>query len=229
MEYRYEASSATGFVQQLACNYLPHGYWFYVTGVVPEGKEISAVDRKLMEKYGVGLSRQQRARRKLAGLANVHYLRFDRHWILAATHGHHLFFEEEATAIRDARKVPIQFSGYSISVKRGDYLRKESPDEPAAPDGRYRVRVQIARGAYRDLKASFIDIACRRTSEQLGWEFWNLPWEPYAPIRRQCLNLLRLVNERRKEAGTDLLSVHAIRYRRQIVKPFDAKMPELAA
>ena len=69
MEYRYEAASVTGFVQQLACNYLPHGYWFYVTGSVPEGKDPAAIDRKLMEKYGVGLSRQQRARRKLAGLA----------------------------------------------------------------------------------------------------------------------------------------------------------------
>lgn len=220
MEYRYEASSATGFVQQLACNYLPHGYWFYVTGVVPEGKEIATVDRKLMGKYGVGLSRQQRARRKLAGLANVHYLRFDRHWILAATHGHHQYFEEETAAIRDARKVPIQFSGYSISVKRGDYLRKEAADESAAPDGRYRVRVQIAREAYRDLKAQLLDIACRRTSEQLGREFWNIPWEPYAPIRRQCLNLLRLVNERRKEAGTDPLAADVIRYRRRIVRPF---------
>ena len=228
MEYRYEASSATGFVQQLACNYLPHGYWFYVTGVVPEGKEIATVDRKLMGKYGVGLSRQQRARRKLAGLANVHYLRFDRHWILAATHGHHHFFEEETAAIRDARKVPIQFSGYSISVKRGDYLRKEAADEPAAPDGRYRVRVQIAREAYRDLKAHLLDIACRRTSEQLGREFWKIPWEPYAPIRRQCLNLLRLVNERRKEAGTDPLAADVIRYRRRIVRPFGGSQSSFA-
>lgn len=35
MEYRYEAASVAGFVQQLICCYLPHGYWFYVSGVVP--------------------------------------------------------------------------------------------------------------------------------------------------------------------------------------------------
>jgi hypothetical protein len=31
---RYLATSISGFVQQLAVSYLPHGYWFYVTGLV---------------------------------------------------------------------------------------------------------------------------------------------------------------------------------------------------
>jgi hypothetical protein len=43
MEYRYEAMSVEGFVQMIASNYLPHGYWFYVTGQVPEGKDPSAI------------------------------------------------------------------------------------------------------------------------------------------------------------------------------------------
>ncbi len=33
MEYRCVAGSVAGFVQQLASCYLPHGYWFYVSGV----------------------------------------------------------------------------------------------------------------------------------------------------------------------------------------------------
>jgi len=63
MEYRYEASSATGFVQQLACNYLPHGYWFYVTGRIPIPKDLRDVDQKLLAKYGIAISRPARARR----------------------------------------------------------------------------------------------------------------------------------------------------------------------
>ena len=39
MQYRSEATSVEGFVQQIACCYLRHGYWFYVTGVVPERKD----------------------------------------------------------------------------------------------------------------------------------------------------------------------------------------------
>lgn len=229
MEYRYEATSVTGFVQQLACNYLPHGYWFYVTGIVPEGKDPRGVDRKLMEKYGVGISRQQRARRKLAGQANVHYLRHGRYWLLLATHGQHHFFEAEGASIRDARTHPIQFEGYSVSVKRGNFLRKEEGDEPPTPDGRRRVRVQIGRERYRELKAGLLDIARRRNAEELGWEFYNMPWEPYAPIRRQWLNLLRLVNETRQKAGLPKLLPSALRYRRRIVKPFEPETSEAAA
>lgn len=229
MDYRYEATSVTGFVQQLGCNYLPHGYWFYVTGRVPDGKDPALVDRKLMDRYGVGLSRQQRARRKAAGQANVHYLRHEQFWVLIATHGQHQFFAEEAKAIRDARSIPIQYAGYSLSVKRGHFLKKMDDQETATPDGRYRVRIQIGRERYRDIKAGILDIATRRTAEELGWEFWNMPYEPYAPIRRQWLNLLRLVNERRGTAGLDKLSPEILRYRRKIVKPFEREEVSAAA
>ena len=63
-EYKYEAGSLVGFVQQLASNILPHGYWFYCMGVVPDDKCLDRVDRKLLSKYQIAISRQQRARRK---------------------------------------------------------------------------------------------------------------------------------------------------------------------
>ena len=121
VQYRCETKSVTGFVQQLACCYLPHGYWFYATGRVPYNKDPRAVDQKLIEKYGIGISRQSRARRKQRGLANMHYLRHARFFVLLATHGLHPFFEYEAKTIRDVRRIPIKFSGYSIAYKRGDY------------------------------------------------------------------------------------------------------------
>ena len=67
MEYRYVATSVAGFVQQLVSCYLPHGYWFYVSGIVPKEKDPRSVDRKLLERYGIAISRQSRARRKAAG------------------------------------------------------------------------------------------------------------------------------------------------------------------
>ena len=45
MQYRSEVISVTGFVQQIACSFLRHGYWFYVTGCIPAGKDAGAVDR----------------------------------------------------------------------------------------------------------------------------------------------------------------------------------------
>lgn len=220
MQYRYETVSLEGFVQYLASNLLPHGYWFYVTGRIPEDKNARAVDEKLMAKYGVRLSRQQRARRKLAGFANVHYVRLGRLWVLLATHGQHEFFEEEGAGVRDIRHTPLRVGGYSLTVRRGNFLKREPGAGDATPDGKRRVRVQIARERYQELKAYFVGIACHRSVESLASEFWGLPFEPYAPIRKQSLNLLRLANAKRDAAGYAKLPATVLRMRRRIVKPF---------
>lgn len=226
MTYRFETTSLEGFVQQLASNILPHGYWFYVTGLVPAGKDLGTVDEKLMAKYDVNLSRQQRARRKLAGGANVHYLRYGRRWILLATHGHHRFFDEEGENIRDARKSPIHFEGYSLSVKKGNFLKKEAGLEVPVPDGKMRVRVQIDRERYREIRDYFMTIACHRSAETLSRDLYLVQFEPYAPVRKQLLNILRLVNEQRKQAGFSKIPPTVLRYQRKIVKPFEEAGPE---
>ena len=41
--YRFEASTIEGFVQQVVVQYVACGYWFYVSGIVPEGKDPQAV------------------------------------------------------------------------------------------------------------------------------------------------------------------------------------------
>ncbi len=231
MEYRYEATSVEGFVQMLASNYLPHGYWFYVTGRIPEGKSAYSIDQKILSKYGIELSRQQRARRKLQGQSNLHYLRFESFFVILATHGKHQFFEAEASSIRDIRKVPIQFHGYSISVKRGGFLKREEGEEEATADHRHRVRVIISRESFRNFAAHLLELSTHRTVETLRWEFWNQPYEPYAPIRKQLLTVLRAVNKKRSAMGYEKIPTDCIRYRRNIVKPFERQldtMPDAA-
>jgi hypothetical protein len=63
-------------------------------------------------------------------------------------------------------------------------------------------------------------MAVHRSAKSLAMEFYQLPFEPYAPIRRQMLNLLRAVNRKRKAAGFDLLPTEVLPLRRRIVKPF---------
>lgn len=220
MKYRCVATSVAGFVQQLVSCYLPHGYWFYVSGLVPPGKDPAAVDEKLLAKYGIGLSRTSRARRKAVGIANVHYLRYQRRFLLLATHGFHPFYDAEAKGVRDARETPIKFEGYSISVARGGYKRKEA-GMATAPDDKWRVRVQIQQELFKGLKAYLTDIAQYRSTSDLAAELHNLPFEPYAPIRQQLLNLVRYVNKRRKVANLPLVSPVVLRYRRRIVRPFE--------
>jgi hypothetical protein len=222
MHYRCEATTVEGFVQQLACCYLPHGYWFYVSGWVPAGKDPRAVDQKLQEKYGIAISRQTRARRKLAGLANLHYLRHGRLFVLLATHGKHCYFEEEGERVRDIRRLPLHFAGYSITYKQGDFKAGTGSDEPAEPDDKWHSRVQIGQEAYRDLKAYFLERAVRTPAEVLGRELYTVPFEPYARVRQQMLNVLRLLNDARRRAGDESLPPTVLRYQRRIVKPFDA-------
>lgn len=220
MEYRYLTTSLEGFVQQVACNILPHGYWFYVRGVVPDEKDPETIDRKLLDRYRIDVSRQQRARRKLQGLANLHYLRLGRLWFIFATHGKHEFFEHEEKNIRDVRKIPIVVGGYSLSAKQGGFLKKISADEPPVRDGKMRARVQVAREEFRDLCGYFLERACHRSVDSLSAELFRIPYEPYAPIRRQQLNLLRLINKKRQQAAFEKIPTTVLRYKRRIVSPF---------
>lgn len=210
-------------MQMLASNYLPHGYWFYVTGHVPAGKDPAAIDQKILEKYGIALSRQQRARRKQAGLANLHYVRFERFFVLVATHGRHAFFAAEAKSVKDIRKHPLHFAGYSLSVKRGGFLKRTPGEASASPDGRHRVRVMISKDRYREFLCHVLDAAPHRSPDKLSAVLWSVPFEPYAPIRKQLLQALRRANAKRAAMGYEQVSPDCLRYRRRIVKPFEAE------
>ena len=64
--------------------------------------------------------------------------------------------------------------------------------------------------------------AARWSVEEFGRRFYTLPFEPYAPVRQQFLNLLRRVNRKRAEARLEKIPPTVIRYQRKIVKPFEA-------
>lgn len=205
MTYRCEATSVAGFIQQLAVGYVQHGHFFYTTGQVPDRKDPKAVDAKLIERYGLDLSRWARARRKEVGRASVQYIRHDRFFVLVATVGRHEFFEEEDA--KDVRRNPIRYAGYSISYRQG-------------VDRRFHVSVRIAPDEYLKLKSFFVGMAVHRSVENMSAEFSRVPFEPYAPIRRQLLNILRAVNRERKAACFEPVPVAALRLRRRIVRPF---------
>jgi hypothetical protein len=200
--YRYEASSIEGFVQQVAVQYVSRGYWFYVSGIVPEGKNSGAVAEKLIAKYNIGVSKFVRARRKLSGVANLQLILYGRIFLLLATHGEHAFFEEERTRIRDCREAPIKFASYSIGFRGGH------------------VQVRIERETEKELKAFFKERALW-SEETLARLFLQLPFEPYAPVRRQFLVMLNQVNRIRKTAGLDQIETSCLRLTRKPCRPFE--------
>jgi hypothetical protein len=200
---------------------LTHGYYFFVQGTVPVGKDPVALDAKFLAKYDIAKSEGARRWRKQQGLGNVQYVRFERYWILMATHGDHAIREGESDTLKDVRRSPVRIGDYSIYVKRGNYRRKASPKDPAMPDGRWRVRVLIAREPYRELCAYFLSIASHRQADALADELFSLPYVPYAPVRKQLLKLLRLVNAKRQAAGFAKIPPTCLRFKRDIVRTFE--------
>ncbi len=218
MQYRAVATSVEGFIQQIACCYLRHGYWFYVAGRVPANKDAAAIDAKLIEKYGIGVSESTRARRKKAGQANLQYIRHERFFVIMATKGHHRFFKEEANRVRDIRRVPLKYAGYSISYRPGGRTRDGQPDT------KWHAHVALDRNQYLELRAWFTERALRESTTVLARSLYELPVAPYAPVRRQLLMIHREINRVRKLAGKAAIPAEALPLRRQVVRPFELRI-----
>ncbi len=207
MEYRCVATSVEGFVRQLAVAYITHGYWFYVVGTIPECKDPAAVDAKLIERYGIAISKWARCRRKKQDLANMQYLRHERFFVLLATKGRHEFFERERASIRDVRRKLIKFAGYSIGCRKGQ-------------DGRWHASVRIEQERHAELKAALTECGPRLASHWIAQELTNCAFEPYAPVRRQLHAIVRAVNRVRRVAGLAPVSSEWISRRRRLFRPF---------
>jgi len=203
-EYRCVTGSIAGFIQQLAVSYVGRGYWFYVCGRVPDGKDPSSMDAKLIERYGIDLTKWSRARRKRAGLANMQYLRHGRFFVLLSTHGRHPFFDSEKLCIRDVRRTPVKYGGYAVSYR----------------DGHPHVRIE--RREYLRLRSWILDVAGARGTSGVRAELSGLRFEPYAPVRRQLLNLLRAANRELSERGHARLAASCLRLRRTVGPVFAA-------
>jgi hypothetical protein len=207
-QYQFEAVSVDGFVEQLV-RYVNTGHYFYVTGRVPDGKLALTIDKKLLNRYEISQPRWQRARRKQAGVASVHYLRFEDRFILLATHGQHAFFDSHsAEQIQDCRRTGIKFGGYSI--RRTCCVRTR----------KWHTLVRLDKPTYVALRAYLLELALRRDQETLEDEFRSICFQPYRPVREQLLAILRAVNRRRKTAGLAPLDYRCVRSRRRITKPF---------
>ena len=237
-KYQWIATSKEGFVKYLVANVLPHGFRFYFAGEIKPKTDPDYFDRVMNEKFNYNMSRSERYRRKSAkgpdgtplGLANVHYLRYERFYVLIATYGGHPFFShhmditrdqsgrvtEKRKYYRDIHRDPLFFRGwseqagmevcYSIrTVSGGGYKAKRLWKDPGVPefDGKSRVRVRIARDAFTTLQADFTQRAKSRRWSADGLEaaVWGLPYLPYRPIREQLWGMVRRMNEARKERG----------------------------
>lgn len=218
--YNCEAVSVPAFIQQLT-NLISHGYWFYVTGEVPAGKDVEKIDAKIIHKYGLELTPWQRSRKKKAGSANVAYLRFGRRWVILSTKGQHRFFESvhaparlageslrdvhgQEQRIADIRERSIKFFDYAISYKEGGYLRLSDEDKAEgkkARDHKWHVRVELRREVYKDLKAHMLELSTKREASELAEVIRRRRFLGYAPVIVQLGRILKSTNTKRRRAG----------------------------
>lgn len=217
MSYRCVATSVAGFIQQLAVGYITNGYYYYVSGVIPSNKPAERVDRKILADYGIAISKWTRARRKKEGHASVQYLRYGRFFVIIATDGVHPFFAAEAKRLRDVRRTPIAFLGYSIGCR------------PERGGGALHASVRIHEDYYSELKGKFIRAAAAFDHTQLCQAFLSLPFEPYAPVRGQLRGLLRAVNRLRAVAGLERVPRDVLRLGRSPVRPFEPEDSETSS
>ena len=145
----------------------------------------------------------------------MQYIRHGNWFVLLATGGHHAFKQQERNQIRDCRRHPIRFEGYSISYRRSPITPKGG-GEP-----KWHACVRIDGPTYKQLRSYFLDRAIHRNAKSLAQDFARVPYARYAPIRRQLLNILRSVNKARSKQRFDELPTSTLKLRRVIVKPFD--------
>lgn len=203
--YQCEATSVTGFIQQLACAYVRSGYVRVACGVLPAGKDAARFDAKQVERYRLDdMTARMRWKRRREGLANIQYLRHGRVFAILASDGHHDTFEqEEGRIVRDLRERPMIAFGYSLRSANGH------------------VQVRIAEREYREFADVVLLLARRDPSpDKIAKLFRRLPFESYAPVRAQLFGLLAAVNQERKRSGRELVSLNVVRKQRRIVRPF---------
>ena len=116
--------------------------------------------------------------------------------------------------IRDIRRVPLKYGGYSVSYRHGGRTRDGKPDD------KWHAHVEIERRQYLELQATLLDVAVKQSAANVALSVYSLPQEPYAPIRRQLLLLLRNINRVRREIGGSEIPVDVLPLRRRVVKPF---------
>ena len=231
-DYPCIASTRKSFIQQVVCGWVRNGYVFYVHVLIPEDKNPYFVDRKLLCRYAIAMKASRRRSRKNRGVIRIAYVRHGRNALMLATHGRHEETKEgwldwratEGRNIRDcSRGQPIKVYGYSIYYVRGGYVLNRTKTNPSGPperDYEYHVRAQISRKFIAEISRHLLAHATRRDEEWFASQFWHLPFEPFAPVRKQLLKCLMQVNQARRKAGLSKLPTEIIRFRRDIVKVY---------
>ena len=209
---QYLISSGEALVQFIATNMVTKGYFFYVSGVIPERKDPLKTDRKMLAAYNMNLPRAERVRRKRHGLANIRYVRLGHYFLMMATDGDQSdsWFTEHAGQVRDIRQ-----RRHALIVQ--NYEIRATKERMKGGRQRWRPRVAIERKEFKRQKAYFLELAVHRQPSTFIAEFKRLPFQPYRTVRGQLLDILICASRVRHKAGYSRIQWGGLLKRRRTV------------
>jgi hypothetical protein len=112
-------------------------------------------------------------------------------------------------AVKDVRREPLKFGGYSIgcgSERTGE---------------KWHVSVRIEKRYFLLILRHFSRAAESLSKEELIHALNKLPFDRFAPVRRQIFTLIRHVNRVRQRMGLSAIERERIDFRRRPVSPFE--------
>lgn len=163
MKINYLCNSWQYLLQQLVY-LIGKGYYNYHVGYIKAGKENKAtnIDSKIIEKYNMDLSKDQRARRKKKKLANFYYLRWQNVFVILKTDGElDVSIDDKFYDIRikqkEANRLKIKVSEiieFNISLQYKDSNKRS-------------VTVALSNATYKNLKAEIEDMIQHKQIKKL--------------------------------------------------------------
>lgn len=193
-QIKYLALSWQAFIQYMI-DCFNKGYFYYHFNTHPEQRrhKLPEIDKKIINRFEIGLSKDRRYRRKKKGQANYTYLRHELMFVILRTDGDDLCSERANQRFDDIRTKPLIISiGGEIQLK----LHKKA-------DTGYTVC--LSKACYRDIKTKLLELAEHRQIKQMHYWFNALNGIPaYAGMIEHKRQLLKAVLQISKKHGTAL-------------------------
>lgn len=213
MKINYLCNSWQYLLQQLV--YLVgRGYYYYHVGYIKIDKldKAKKIDEKIINKYNINLSKDQRARRKKKKLANFYYLRWNCIFIILHTDGNLDIelddsFYDMRVKHKEADRLKIKVSEvleFNIALQY-----KNSSDKRS-------VTVTLSNSTYKNFKAEIEEFIQQKQVKKLEQFFENLRGLPaWNGVIKQEYKLLEEVYKLAKKYGLNTKKNNRIKYPKQ--------------
>lgn len=209
MKINYLCYSWQYLLQQLV-HLVGRGYYNYCVGYIPsdKGHKMFDIDKKIMDKYNINISKDQRYRRKKKKLANFYYLRWQHWFFILRSDGAVDFnvddkFYDIRVKQKEVNRLKVVVSG-CLEFNLG--LQKKG-------NGKSSVTVSLSNHTYKEFKAEIEDLIQHKQINKLEDFFERLRGLPaWKGVIKQEYQLLEEVYKYAKKYNLNTKKKNRIKY-----------------